>query len=331
MARNRRDFIKGSAAVSLLGANSAAAEAVGIPWIGILHSTALELDLEQAFLEGLRLQSWEGDPTQQLGSKKEVIIRKIHGGGRYRANSFNDLTRGITDLRNNTSTNLKLIVAAGGLVSGLASVSITDIPFLVALGRFNATLDKSWIGGFFFDYPKGATSNQNLANKISYLSTNYSIDPAKMCLLYNANSNMGSAELGDWQTLNPNGKYVDASGGNENRKINFKKALDDANAALGGSGARAIVVSADPFFTMKRARIIRLAQKSASGLVMCYPFREYFDDAVDPDSGDASSVMSYGPWLRDVYTKLGSQAGQILTNPGTPLSLSQAPSVYNGI
>jgi hypothetical protein len=300
-----------------------------IPWIGILHSTALEFDLDQSFLDGLRLQGWEGDPTQSLGANKQVIIRKIHGGGRYHANSFDDLKRGVNDLKDNTSANLKLIVAAGGLVGGLAAVQVTNVPVLVVLGRFAQSLESTRIGGFFFDYPKGATKNQNMLNKINYLTTKYSIDPGKMCLLYNGNSNMAAAELGDWQSLNTSGKFLDASNGQENKKINFKTVFDAANTLL-GTGARAIVLSADPFFAMKRSRIIRNAQKSGAGLVMCYPLWEYYDDAVN-DSGDSSSTMSYGPRLRDVYTNLGTLAGQILTDSTTPISLTQALSSYNGL
>ena len=82
---------------------------------------------------------------------------------------------------------------------------------------------------------------------------------------------------------------------------------------------------------MKRARILRLAQRARPGLVMCYPLTEYYEDAVDPEIDDRSSVMSYGPRLQDVYTNLGVMAGQILTNSATPLSITPAPSSYNGL
>jgi hypothetical protein len=152
-----------------------------------------------------------------------------------------------------------------------------------------------------------------------------------MCLLYNGNSNMGAAELADWQSLNSTGKYLDASQNLENKRINLRNSMDAANILLGNSGPRAIVVSGDPFFTMKRGRIIRLAQRAVSGLVMCYPFAEYFDDAVDPDVDDRSFVMSYGPRLRNVYTDLGNMAGLFLTDNNTTLSITQAPSNYMGL
>jgi hypothetical protein len=347
MRSNRRNFIKTTAAISVAGtsalsaqpAQQGAALAASIPWIGFLHSTALELELEQGFFEGLRQQGWEGDPTVPLGGRRQVIIRKIHGNGRYRADAFDDLKRGADDLKTNTSANLKLLVGAGGLVSGLAAVqsTTTTIPLLVVLGRPNASLaGNNKVGGFFFDKPTGAPTNQNMLNKISQLTLQYGVPTSKMCLLYNGNSNMGAAEFQDWQAANPAGSAVDASQNQgvsvENRRINFKKCFDDANTLLGNSGVRAIVVSADPFFTMKRARIIRLGQKAASsGLVMCYPLTEYFEDAVDPDVDDRSSVMSFGPKLRDVYMNLGALAGQVLTNNAMALSITQAQSSYLGL
>jgi hypothetical protein len=203
---------------------------------------------------------------------------------------------------------------------------------LVVLGRPSPSLAPPKVGGYFFDYPTGATQNQNLIKKIGYLNTTYSVPLDKMCLLYNGNSNMGAAELTDWKAANPSGVFSDASKNQtlQNKQISFPVAFKDADDKLGGSGVRAIVVSGDPFFTMKRARIIRLAKRAADGLVMCYPFAEYYDDAMN-QTDDPSSVMSYGPRLQDVYTNLGDMAGQILTNSAATLSITQAPSSFLGL
>src|SRR5262245_18230281 len=119
MTRSRRNFLAASAAIGVVGASDAFAQDY-LPWIGWLHSTSLEVDLEQSFLEGLRNKGWEGDPTQPIsGSRKRVIIRRVSGNGKYKSNNVDDLKRGAADLRDHTSPNLKMLIAAGGVVSGL--------------------------------------------------------------------------------------------------------------------------------------------------------------------------------------------------------------------
>jgi hypothetical protein len=337
MTKSRRNFLAASAAMGVLGATDAFAQDA-TPWIGWLHSTAIEPDLEQAFLEGLRNKGWEGDPTQPLpASRKRVIIRRVNGNGKYKYNSVDDLKRGAADLRNHTSPNLKMLITAGGIVSGLAVADIRDLPLLVLMGRFNQVVaDNGRVGGILFDRPYGSTQNDALIAKLNYLTNpnTYAIRPEKICLIYNGNSSMGSAESSEWLTsVNRVGKSLDAkqstSGPLENNRIVWRRVFDDAVAAL-GPGRKAIILSSDPFFTSKRQRIIRLAQQY-DGLVMCYPLQEYYDDAVEPDTDDKSRAMSFGPKLKTVYSDLGAMAGQLLTTPDMPLSLQQAGSTYSGL
>jgi hypothetical protein len=337
MTKSRRSFLAASAAIGVVGASDAFAQDA-TPWIGWLHSTALEPDLEQSFLEGLRNKGWEGDPTQPVsGARKRVIIRRVNGNGKYKSNNVDDLKRGASDLREHTSSNLKMLIAGGGIVSGLAAADVRDLPLLVILGRFNQTVaDHGRVGGFLFDRPYGANQNDALIAKYNYLTNpaTYAIRPEKICLLYNGNSSMGSAEASEWLTnVNRVGKSLDAkqstSGAVENNRIVWRRVFDDANAAL-GSGRKAIILSSDPFFTSKRQRIIKLAQQY-DGLVMCYPLQEYYDDAVEPDTDDRNRAMSFGPRLKTVYSDLGGMAGQLLTTPDMSLTLRQAGSTYSGL
>ncbi|HKA70241.1 MAG TPA: ABC transporter substrate-binding protein [Xanthobacteraceae bacterium] len=66
-------------------------------------------------------------------------------------------------------------------------------------------------------------------------------------------------------------------------------------------GAEGLLVSADPFFTSKRAQIVQLAASHA--LPAVYPWREY------PMAG---GLMSYGPSITDAYQKIGGYAGRVL-------------------
>jgi len=67
------------------------------------------------------------------------------------------------------------------------------------------------------------------------------------------------------------------------------------------SGARALLVSADPFFTNWRDLIVELAAKRA--LPAIYPWREYVT---------AGGLASYGPDIAEEYRQIGRYAARIL-------------------
>ena len=80
------------------------------------------------------------------------------------------------------------------------------------------------------------------------------------------------------------------------------KELDAAfKTASGANAAKAVLVSADPFFHRQRAKIVGLAKKYK--IAACYPWREYVD---------AGGLMSHGPNLANAYRRLGIWAGLVL-------------------
>ncbi len=85
--------------------------------------------------------------------------------------------------------------------------------------------------------------------------------------------------------------------------------LTPAIAAAARERVDMLLVSADAFFTSRRAQIVALATEHA--LPAIYPWREYVQ---------AGGLMSYGPRLSDVYLDIGRYAGRIL-NGATPASL----------
>jgi len=67
------------------------------------------------------------------------------------------------------------------------------------------------------------------------------------------------------------------------------------------SGANALFVSADPFFTDRRDEIVALAARH--GLPAIYPWPLY---------AETGGLMSYGPNIAEMYRQIGHYAGRIL-------------------
>ena len=77
--------------------------------------------------------------------------------------------------------------------------------------------------------------------------------------------------------------------------------LDKAFALAAAKGTNALLVSADPFFTTRRADFVSLAARNA--LPAIYPWREY---------AEAGGLVSYGLELTWAYRQVGVYAGRIL-------------------
>jgi putative ABC transport system substrate-binding protein len=77
--------------------------------------------------------------------------------------------------------------------------------------------------------------------------------------------------------------------------------LDKAFESAVKAGAEALLVSADGFYTSRRAQIVALA--ATHKLPTAYPWRLY---------SDAGGLMSYGPNIADAYRQAGDYVGRIL-------------------
>src|SRR5216683_2453967 len=131
--RNRRDFIKATAAAGVIAASDASAQTASIPWIGFVHSTRVDETWQTAFFEGLREQKWEGDPSENLqAGMARVAIKKFEAGGKYKSTDVGNLSRAIANTIAGVGPQLKLVVTGGGMVSGFAAAGIS-VPCLVAL------------------------------------------------------------------------------------------------------------------------------------------------------------------------------------------------------
>jgi hypothetical protein len=329
MKSTRRNFLKTSAALGVAGTGASEALAdTTDPWIGVLHSTALDGQLEDDFLQGLRNQNWEGDPTQRPSpGRKKVVIRKINGRGKYGGTYSTALTNAATDLNEVTpGTKLKLFAAFGGIVSARAFATINSRPILVVLGRndvFPLPQPGQKIGGYDM---KGGKHSERIARLLTY----YSVPANRVCLFYNGNSAMAQKEIADWTFGGPapfNGTNAD------NDKMDVAAAIEGAIAKFTDTTTPfAIVISADPYFTSKRAEIIRAVlerQASLTNLVICYPFSEYYNEAMKVGAANAQT-MGYGPSLSDIYRGIGEMAGRFLTDPSTTLTITDVAYQFNG-
>jgi putative ABC transport system substrate-binding protein len=83
----------------------------------------------------------------------------------------------------------------------------------------------------------------------------------------------------------------------------------EAFAAAARQRADALLISADAFFTNKRAQLVALAEQHA--IRVAYPWREYVQ---------SGGLMSYGPRLSDAYRDIGRYAGRVLKG-ATPADL----------
>jgi hypothetical protein len=161
-----------------------------------------------------------------------------------------------------------------------------------------------------------------MQQKITDLSTTYRFQGRldKIGFLYNGNSVIGAFELQEFtRALSQLGVarplYVDALGkssSGENHDIKLVDAFDDLVTT---QGAQAIILSADPHFTTQLPKIVRLAMARRSVLVVCYPFTDYGDEALDAGMSKAE-FLARGPALKDVYSLIGETVGKRLANPG---------------
>jgi hypothetical protein len=164
-----------------------------------------------------------------------------------------------------------------------------------------------------------------------------SADAKNLWLLYNGNSEMGDAEKAAWNSILTGSPYnvasphsidiaVDSQGGPiQNKDINIRSAFQKAKTG----GAKAIVVSGDPYFTYRLQRIVRIAgHKNFSNLIMSYPVMEYSDEAIDAGMG-SSNYFVYGPRLSDAYFNLGALVANQLKGAAPATRFSQVTFTHS--
>ena len=260
----------------------ALAQQPALPVIGFLSSASVRGPVPNAFHNGLNEAGYFSD--------QNVIIETLQAEGYY------DKLPGLAaDL---VGRQVKLIVAAGGLVSARAAIATTrTIPIL-----FIAGFDPVKLGIVpSFSRPGGNATGisiyttELLGKRLSLL---LELKPRveRLALLVNASNVVSEFEVKDMEA-------VAAAAGLRLIVVgaSAKIGIEAAFASAVDQNADALLVSADPFFSTRRRQIVALAAHYR--LPAAYPWREYVE---------AGGLMSYGPTLMEAYHQIGLYAGRIL-------------------
>jgi putative tryptophan/tyrosine transport system substrate-binding protein len=283
----RREFI------TLLGGTAAAwplrasAQQPEMPVIGFVSSSNASpsgaiAHLLIAFRQGLN----EGGHVEG----RNVKIEYRWAGGQY------DRLPGL--LADLIRHQVSVIVASGGLPSALAAKAATDtVPIL-----FIAPFDPVRVGLVTsLSHPGGnatGVSNETteLAQKRLELLRELVPKVTTIAMLVNPNARMTKIEIEHMERATRNlglRLLVLEAGAQSDFEAAFATAVRE--------GAGALSVSAEAFFTPRRAQIVAFAARH--GLPTVYPFREYVE---------AGGLMSYGPTLTWAYQQIGFYASRIL-------------------
>jgi hypothetical protein len=337
MTNTRREFIKGSLALSVMTVSSARAQAPK-KRIALVHSagweehTSLSNPLYQDFAAGLAQHQY------YLGStgNENYLYRAVRG--HYKDQDNGDDIKSALDGAT-AHANIDLVIAAGGFVSAKGVSRANNGPkFLYIVGATPSANDlgNNAIGGVNLN-----SIVQNGARLLS-LTNAASALPKDILLLQNYNSRNRRDEATNWATQlhgmvpDPSSKYFplfqpgnqssNPSAGNPDPDdpTTVMAALKYSLDHFSDLNAKGIVVSADPFFG--RIGPLLVAALSALSVPVIYPLADYARFG-------ASASNCIGPYLGGIgnpngipsaYWKLGDKAGTYLMTSPAPASVGMS-------
>ena len=279
----RREFITllGGAAAWPLAAR---AQQPAIPMIGFLNSASPGpfAHLVAGFIRGLKESGFvEG---------QNVAIEYRWAEGQY-----DRLAALATEL---AGRRVAVIVATGGEPVALAAKAATQTIPIVFAG-----------GGDPVKAGLVASLNRPGANVTGFNQLTYELEPKRIGLLHelvpaaeriamlvNKNNPATATALREVEdaTVRIGVKLTVVAVGGENE-------FDGAFARFVHEGAKALLVSADPYFNTRRAQLVALAARYQ--LPSIYEFREF---------AEAGGLVSYGSNLANAYRQVGDYTGRIL-------------------
>jgi putative tryptophan/tyrosine transport system substrate-binding protein len=280
----RRDFLTLALAPTTVGRLPAYAQDA-MRTIGFLNSASrgqLAQPLEW-FHEGLREQGY-------------VEGRNVRIDYRWADGNYADLDRYMAELIRNE---VRIVVATGGAVSAKAAINATStIPIVFVIG-----FDPVELG-----YVKGLNRPDSNVTGVSVFTTELS--EKRFDLLNRLVPGSGVFAL----LINPGSvstpieiELTKAAARRSGKSIAVLEAksdveIDRALSAAVDQKATGLLVTADPFFNVRRSQIVSLAAQHRIPAV--YPWAEY---------AKAGGLMSYGPELSWAYKRAGINTGRILS------------------
>ena len=281
-AMRRREFLTLLGGTAVAWPLAARAQQPAMPVIGFLDGQSFDLHLMTAFRQALK------DAGYVEGRNVAIYFRSADG----------QTDRLVTLAGDIVGRRVAVIVTAGGGASALAAyAATTTIPIVFVSGvdpvtsglvmNLNRPGDNA-TGVYIFQ--------QVLEGKRLGLLRELVPSAASMAVLLNpTNANFQTQSRGVQDAARDLGQQVSILSANTERDI------DVAFATVAQSGARALLVGSDPFFSSERDQVIALAARHAIPAI--YEGREF---------ATAGGLASYGTSLADAYRQAGIYAGRIL-------------------
>jgi hypothetical protein len=265
MSKNRRDFIKGTAVVGLVGVSGASAKTQ--------DSNAREKKISER-KQARRAIAPLATPSKILvvsmvPFSKTIFETKFLTGanivlpdaiysvsdnsGKGLGYKDSDLQAAISAADSNT-----LVVTVGGLAVAKAAKAVGTKRYISIVGDTTGFLNKpsgNFLGGISVE-----SANQD-ANRISNVKTKSNVKDNTICLLFNSNSAMQGTEGGFFK--NSHTQNADIDGSTANPQTAFSNAIAKIKAIKDPQGnplINAVIVSADPFYTLQRQALVAAAK-----------------------------------------------------------------------
>jgi putative tryptophan/tyrosine transport system substrate-binding protein len=263
---------------------AARAQQPAMPVIGFLNSTSA--DPSARLLEAFR---------QGLSEGGYVEGRNVAIEYRWADGQFARLPELAADL---VQRGVSLIAATGGFVSARAAKSATaTVPILFITGP--NPVGEGLVASF--NRPGGnltgvaLTTSELMPKRLELLSE---LVPRAVTIALLINPADGGHEI--------EAKSVEEATRATGKQMVLLNAITESDfepafASAVQQRADALLVSANPFFTDRRAQLVALAARHA--LAASYPWRQY---------AEAGGLMSYGPSIAAAYHLIGRYAGRIL-------------------
>ena len=203
---------------------------------------------------------------------------------------------------------MKLIVTVGGLVTALRAAAGNQ-PFISLVGDSDSlTSNKDFRGAV--DLESFKRNSARISGQNQFLKGGEEVG-----LLSNLNSSMRSDEQANWP--NKNIVTIDVNTGTKSKDLPaiYQGAFSSFSASV-----KAVIVSADPFFTQTASDLVKAADAwvKASGGRVCYPLFEY------GDSSPKGKHTKHGPILLKEFEKLGKKAKHVASHIADPWTIDVA-------